>query len=172
MHPAQVHPVISSHGARGKAVRRRAIVARPPPPAQPPPVPYKKTAIPKALREALWLKYFGKEFESKCCVKWCPNSITVYDFQAGHNVPESKGGATTLDNLVPICSRCNLSMGSQYSINEWNTLGSTDKPSAWTRFKERLQRYFRCFAAMPKPPAPQTTSPPPPAKRASKHAKK
>lgn len=170
MHTTQVHPVVPGRGGRGRAVRRRAVIAPPAAPA------YKKTTIPKALREALWLKYFGKEFEARCCVTWCPNSITVYDFQAGHNVPESKGGATTLENLVPICSRCNLSMGSQYSIDEWNTLGAgvlsgapTVKPATpWARFKERLARYFRCFEARP----PAVVAPPPAATRASKRAKK
>jgi hypothetical protein len=177
MHPAQVHPVVPGRGGRGRALRRRAIVAVPPPPAQPPPVPprQRKAPIPKALREALWLQHFGKAFESKCSVAWCPNRITVYDFQAGHNVPESKGGATTLENLVPICSRCNLSMGSQYSIDEWNTLGASAgtgplprPPPLWARFKERLARYFRCFEARP----PAVVAPPPGAKRPSKHAKK
>jgi hypothetical protein len=94
----------------------------------PAPGPYKKKAIPKALREALWLKTCGKSFEVKCLTTWCQNRITAYDFQAGHNVPEVRGGATTLENLVPICSRCNLSMGSQYTFDEWCKLegGSND----------------------------------------------
>ena len=35
------------------------------------------------------------------------------------------GGKTDITNLKPICSRCNLSMGSQYSITEWNKIGDT-----------------------------------------------
>ena len=101
--------------------------------------PYKKGKIPKALREALWLKFSGKEFETKCQTTWCPNRITAYDFHAGHNVPESKGGATTLDNLVPICSRCNLSMGSQYTFSEWCTLNGAPAPRRW------WSRFFSCF---------------------------
>ena len=82
--------------------------------------PYRKTKIPKALREQVWLKCIGERFDSKCKVVWCKNRINVFDFQCGHNIPESKGGQTTLDNLLPICSRCNISMGSQYTIDEWN----------------------------------------------------
>ena len=81
--------------------------------------PYKKKSIPKALREAVWLKHCGKAFESKCKTTWCPNTMTVYEFHAGHNIPESRGGATTIDNLVPICSRCNLSMGNTHTFKEW-----------------------------------------------------
>lgn len=86
-----------------------------------------KATIPKALREQVWIGYMGRAFEGKCRVRWCRNTITVFDFQCGHNFPESKGGATTLENLVPICARCNLSMGSQYTIGEWNTMGEAQK---------------------------------------------
>lgn len=85
---------------------------------------YLKKAIPKALREAVWLQRNGRVFESKCATIWCPNIITVFNAQAGHNVPESKGGATNLQNLVPICSRCNQSMGNGYTFDEWCKLGN------------------------------------------------
>ena len=81
---------------------------------------YTKGKIPKALREQVWLTSIGSKFETKCKVTWCSNKINVFDFQCGHNVPESKGGATNLGNLIPICSRCNISMGSEYTIDEWN----------------------------------------------------
>lgn len=81
-----------------------------------------KARIPKALREQLWLATFGGVFQAKCSTSWCTNLITVFDFQCGHNIPESKGGKTTLQNLVPICSRCNLSMGSQYTFEQWNRI--------------------------------------------------
>lgn len=93
-------------------------------------LPYRKTKIPKALREQVWLKYIGERFAGKCKVVWCKNRINVFDFQCGHNIPESKGGKTTLDNLLPICGRCNISMGSQYTIDEWNAkFMSPTKPS-------------------------------------------
>lgn len=78
-----------------------------------------KAKIPKALREQVWIKYFGECFSSKCYVNWCSNVISVFNFECGHNIPESKNGKTTIDNLRPICSRCNKSMGNQYTINEW-----------------------------------------------------
>ena len=79
-----------------------------------------KTKIPKALREQLWLKVCGKIFEYKCSVKWCTNVMTPFTFEAGHIIPESKGGATNLHNLLPLCSSCNKSMGNRYSINEFS----------------------------------------------------
>ena len=83
----------------------------------------RKDRIPKALREQIWLSYIGRHFSRKCTIGWCKNKINVFDFHVGHNIPESKGGATVLENLRPICSRCNLSMSNNYSIDEWNKLG-------------------------------------------------
>jgi 5-methylcytosine-specific restriction endonuclease McrA len=82
----------------------------------------RKTTIPAAVREQIWLRQNGKVYESKCPVSWCHNVINVYDFESGHNIPESKGGKTTPDNLIPICSRCNKSMGNRYTITEWSAL--------------------------------------------------
>lgn len=83
-----------------------------------------KKKIPKALREQVWLKYFGRSFEHKCYISWCKNIINVFDYHCGHSIPESKSGSTTLDNLYPICSRCNLSMNDKYTIDEWNKLNN------------------------------------------------
>jgi hypothetical protein len=76
-------------------------------------------AIPRALREQVWIERMGRMFEGKCKTTWCKNNITVFDFHCGHNRPESKGGETALPNLVPICSRCNLSMNDTYTFDEW-----------------------------------------------------
>jgi 5-methylcytosine-specific restriction endonuclease McrA len=80
---------------------------------------YKKKQIPQALREQVWVQCCGQTFLHKCLTTWCKNQITVFDFHCGHNIPESKGGKTTVNNLVAICNRCNLSMGSQYTFQEW-----------------------------------------------------
>ena len=86
------------------------------------PTVYKKTKIPKALREEVWRAYVGSLFETKCTITWCTNSITVFNFEAGHNIPESRGGATQLSNLRPICGSCNKSMGNRYTITQWNDM--------------------------------------------------
>lgn len=85
----------------------------------------KKANIPRALREQVWIQNAGKTFEHKCLIEWCQNVMNVFDFHVGHNIPESKGGATNINNLKPICARCNLSMGSQYTITEWTKIGNT-----------------------------------------------
>lgn len=86
----------------------------------------KRIKIPKALREQVWLKYNGRAYDAKCNVPWCKNVISVYDHESGHVIPHSKGGSTTLENLRPICSRCNKSMSDKYTIDEWNQLGGAN----------------------------------------------
>ena len=82
----------------------------------------KKVKIPKALREQVWITYFDKTFEHKCYINWCTNIISVFDFETSHNIPESKGGQTVIENLFPLCSRCNKSMNNHYTIDEFNLL--------------------------------------------------
>lgn len=83
---------------------------------------YKKATIPKAIREQTWIKTFGETFGHKCYISWCTNEINVFDFHVGHDKPESKGGTLSVDNLKPICARCNLSMSNNYTIKQWNNL--------------------------------------------------
>ena len=80
---------------------------------------YSKKAIPRSLKTAVWLTYVGKKFETKCYVSWCKTLITPFSFETGHNVPESKGGSTSVANLRPICAQCNKSMGNRYTIDEF-----------------------------------------------------
>ena len=82
----------------------------------------RKQKIPVAFREQIWFRDYGRSFEGKCPTKWCTNIINVFDFQSGHNIPESKGGPTVPDNLIPICARCNMSMGDRFTFTEWSAL--------------------------------------------------
>lgn len=79
--------------------------------------------IPKALRNQVWVQYNGPVFRKKCYIKWCTNTIDVFNFHVGHNIPHSKGGSIEIQNLRPICAQCNLSMSDNYTIDDWNKLG-------------------------------------------------
>jgi 5-methylcytosine-specific restriction endonuclease McrA len=109
----------------------------------------RKEKITAALREAVWIRKMGRVFEAKCPVIWCPNIITVFDFQSGHNIPESKGGKTNIDNLLPICARCNVCMGDRYTIDEWSKMYMSEKiqvpAPAPTPVKKSWWQRLRCF---------------------------
>lgn len=82
----------------------------------------RKETIPKRIREMVWTTYNSTVFESKCYIDWCDNKVNVFNFQVGHDIPESKGGTLDINNLKPICGSCNLSMGNKYTITEWSKL--------------------------------------------------
>ena len=76
----------------------------------------------KADRRIVWEEHNKKKYTSKCYVSRCTKEIDVWDFEVGHNIPESKGGSSTdIQNLFPICRTCNSSMGNK-SIDEWNEI--------------------------------------------------
>lgn len=96
----------------------------------------RKAKIPKAIREQCWISVFGETFKHKCYIPWCKNNINVFDFHVGHDIPESKGGTLDINNLKPICARCNLSMSDNYTIQEWIDL---------TREKKKcFNKCFKC----------------------------
>lgn len=102
----------------------------------------KKKAIPKAIREQCWIQTFGKIFEHKCYISWCENNINVFDFHVGHDQPESKGGTLDINNLKPICARCNQSMSDNYTIKEWDKLTNTVKKK---NLKDYMPNCFRTY---------------------------
>jgi 5-methylcytosine-specific restriction endonuclease McrA len=105
-----------------------------------------KQKITASLRQSVWLAWAGKNFNAKCTVKWCQSIITPFSFEVGHNIPESRGGATTLENLRPICSICNKSMGNRYTIDEYSALHNTSNHShnESTTSYHRSSRFFPC----------------------------
>ena len=72
--------------------------------------PYKKKAIPKSLKMLVWHTYIGKEVGLAKCLCCKNKEITQMDFDCGHVVAESLGGETSVNNMRPICTKCNRSM--------------------------------------------------------------
>ena len=80
---------------------------------------YKKTepkktrkSIPKTVKSDTWNKYIGREKGIGKC-ECCSNEIDSKNFECGHVKSVKDGGEETLDNLRPICSECNKSMGAE-----------------------------------------------------------
>lgn len=86
----------------------------------------RRKPIPQALRWQVWLHYAGEHYKAKCSVPWCLNIICVSDFQAGHKQADAAGGPTILENLIPICASCNLSMGTEH-FDDWARRGAPVK---------------------------------------------
>ncbi len=68
--------------------------------------------LPKALRLAVWNKFFTDRAGVGRCTA-CNREITQQSFEAGHVVAACAGGRDDIDNLKPVCAPCNRSMGSQ-----------------------------------------------------------
>src|SRR5439155_14786097 len=82
-------------------------------------------SIPSAVRSAVWIKYIGDDIAKSKCYIGCGNDISVHNFSCGHVIPKSSSGNIQIDNLRPICTKCNCSMNCmnivdfdiQYGIN-------------------------------------------------------
>lgn len=72
-----------------------------------------KKSIPKKIREDAWNKHVGINKNEVLCLCCRTSKITAFTFHAGHVVSDARGGAITVDNIRPICSACNLSMGAR-----------------------------------------------------------
>ena len=71
----------------------------------------KRLPIPNVIRNKVWVASNGESWYGKCHV--CEETIAITGFHCGHDVAVSKGGETTVENMKPICSACNLSMGTK-----------------------------------------------------------
>lgn len=71
----------------------------------------KKKAIPKKIRDAVWLKYHGDKDEGVCYS--CGEKVKRYNagWQCSHVHSESTGGEISVENLRTGCIGCNLSCG-------------------------------------------------------------
>ena len=68
-------------------------------------------SIPVRVKEEIWRRINGDKVNGTCFC--CSSPLTSFSFDAGHIISRSKGGPDTVDNLRPICSSCNSSMGTQ-----------------------------------------------------------
>ena len=70
----------------------------------------KRVSIPKVLKNLVWDTNIGKSRGIGKCY-CCNRDIDSKNFEAGHIISVKNGGKTNLENLKPICSCCNKSMG-------------------------------------------------------------
>ncbi len=87
------------------------------------------------LRHSVWNDYIGREKGVGYCFCCNNEQISRTNFECGHIQAESKGGETTLQNLRPICSSCNKSVGTQNMETYMKTYGFT-KNANWDGIKK------------------------------------
>ncbi len=71
----------------------------------------KKQQIPKQIRSIIWNLYIGDDMIKHKCLCCKKVTITNTSFEVGHVISEHDGGTLEVNNLRPICSACNKSMG-------------------------------------------------------------
>lgn len=90
-------------------------------------------SLSKVIRQLVWNKYIGERNGLGTC--WCcrNKTISAFEFEAGHVVPRAKGGPDTVENLRPICSLCNKSMGTENMLDyqKRQNLGPSPSQVAW-----------------------------------------
>ena len=94
----------------------------------------KKQKIPATLRNSIWNNFIGSETKTGNCFCCNTETISVANFECGHILSEKDGGLLTLENLRPICSLCNKSMGIQNMEIFMNKYGYT-KNKLWNGIK-------------------------------------
>jgi hypothetical protein len=74
----------------------------------------KKAKIKHATRVQTWNQYIGTNIGRTLCLMCQRNYITPFEFVCCHVLAESQGGSVSVENLRPLCTWCNLSMGTQH----------------------------------------------------------
>jgi 5-methylcytosine-specific restriction endonuclease McrA len=69
----------------------------------------KRRKLPKEIRGSVWRNYFDT-LDHLCPL--CNSTISIDDFECGHMISVKNGGTNALENLIPLCNKCNNSMSS------------------------------------------------------------
>jgi len=88
-----------------------------------------RKSIPKSVKDKVWDTCIGKENGVGPCY-CCGTDIDSKKFDCGHIVASTDGGLDIVENLKPVCSTCNKSMGTQ-NLEEFkmNYFPSKENPS-------------------------------------------
>jgi hypothetical protein len=107
-----------------------------------------RTQLSKRFRQDNWDHHVGQSKGECLCFTGCGAVISQMTFECGHIVAASRGGEDTHDNIVPVCSMCNRSMGAKHMRDYCKRNG------------------YIMTAAIADPPTPPANPPPTPILRA------
>jgi len=84
-------------------------------------IDYRRTQIPAGIRAELWRKFFEEETK-KCSLYgvcfFCNCSINYENWHACHIISHKNGGSGQINNLLPGCASCNISMNKK-NVNDY-----------------------------------------------------
>lgn len=87
-------------------------------------------SIPATVRNIVWATYIGKNKSSDKCFVCNNESITKANFECGHIISRNNGGSITVENLRPLCSMCNKSIGKN-NVDEFMEKFKIEKRLDW-----------------------------------------
>ena len=88
------------------------------------PLPKKnRQTLPKSVRDSVWNHYIGEDINKHRCLCCKKVLINNRQFEVGHVLSVRDGGTDEINNLRPICSPCNHSMGTTNMIEFVKTYG-------------------------------------------------
>lgn len=90
-----------------------------------------RKSVPKSLKNLVWDSTNGRKNGTAPCY-CCKKTIDSKNFEVGHIVPVKNGGKNVLENLKPICSVCNKSMGTQ-NLHRFKAIYFPEE-HPWTRW--------------------------------------
>lgn len=97
---------------------------------------YGKAKIPAVVRRIVWNTYVGKDNVKGKCLCCNAEEITSTNYECGHIKSEKNGGEISIENLRPICSNCNKSIGSK-DMDDFMTKYKIKKPKNWNGIVEK-----------------------------------
>jgi len=82
-----------------------------------------RKTLPSSVRDSIWNHYIGEDINKHRCLCCKKVLITNRKFEVGHVISVKEGGTDEINNLRPICSPCNHSMGTKNMIEFVKTYG-------------------------------------------------
>jgi hypothetical protein len=102
-----------------------------------------RVGISPSLKKEVWVNEFNTSRAGLCPIPYCENILKYKEkngFQCGHVVSVKNGGDTSSDNLRPICSSCNLDMGSM----DWEDYEYNKKKNLFWAKKFGDNKFGKC----------------------------
>jgi len=84
---------------------------------------HRRRPLPVSVRDSVWNHYIGEDINKHRCLCCKKILITNRQYQVGHVISVKHGGTDEINNLRPICSPCNHSMGTKNMVEFVKTYG-------------------------------------------------